>query len=212
MCGEYEFTAGLVERFATAHRQNYGGCKTGLADILIGGTLLLAESQGTDKATHVKDKLVEMVHLSETLYCCSIACSCQGHALPAGNYMADPLMANVTKLNVTRNIYEISRLAQDIAGGILATTPAEEDWRDSQIGKWVDKYMKGTENVPAENRIRLTRLLEAMTCGTALVESMHGAGSPQAMKIMIGRQSDMERKKRLALKIAKIGDQPRLVF
>jgi len=211
MCGEYEFAYELVERFATAHRQNYGGCKTGLADALIGATYALAQVQGTDRASHIRDKLVEMVHLTETLYCCSIACSCQGYALPAGSYMADPLLANVTKLNVTRHIYEIARLAQDIAGGILATAPSEMDWKDPRVGKYVDKYMKGVADIPAETRMRLIRLLEAMTCGTALVESMHGAGSPQAQRIMIERQANLERKKRLAEKLAKIGEQPLLV-
>lgn len=211
MCGEYEFAGDLVERFATAHRQNYGGCKTGVADALVGATLLLAESQGTDKAAHIREKLVEMVHLGETLYACSIACSCQGYALPAGNFMADPLLANVTKLNVTRNVYEISRLAHDIAGGVLATTPSEDDLRDPTVGKYVDKYLKGVDIVPAETRIKLVRLLEGMTCGTALVEALHGAGSPQAQRIMIARQSNLERKKRLAQKLAKVGNQPKLV-
>ncbi|MBM4446498.1 MAG: 4-hydroxybutyryl-CoA dehydratase [Chloroflexi bacterium] len=211
MCGEYEFAYELVERFATAHRQNYGGCKTGLADALIGATYALSQVQGTDRASHVRDKLVEMVHLTETLYCCSIACSCQGYALPAGSYMADPLLANVTKLNVTRHIYEIARLAQDITGGMLATAPSEMDWKDKRVGKYVDKYMKGVADVPTETRMRLIRLLEAMTCGTALVESMHGAGSPQAQRIMIERRANLERKKRLAEKLAKIGEQPLLV-
>jgi 4-hydroxybutyryl-CoA dehydratase/vinylacetyl-CoA-Delta-isomerase len=211
MCGEYEFAYELVERFATAHRQNYGGCKTGLADALIGATYALAQVQGTDRASHIRDKLVEMVQLTETLYCCSIACSCQGYALPAGSYMADPLLANVTKLNVTREVYEIARLAQDIAGGILATAPSEMDWKDPRVGKYVDKYMKGVAEVPTETRLRLVRLLEAMTCGTALVESMHGAGSPQAQRIMIERRANFERKKRLAEKLAKIGEQPLFV-
>jgi 4-hydroxybutyryl-CoA dehydratase/vinylacetyl-CoA-Delta-isomerase len=211
MCGEYEFAYELVERFAAAHRQNYGGCKTGLADVLIGATYALAQVQGTDRASHIRDKLVEMVHLTETLYCCSIACSCQGYALPAGSYMADPLLANVTKLNVTREVYEIARLAQDIAGGILATAPSEMDWKDPRVGKYVDKYMKGVAEVPTETRLRLLRLLEGMTCGTALVESMHGAGSPQAQRIMIERQANFEHKKKLAEKLAKIGEQPLLV-
>jgi len=211
MCGEYEFAYELVERFATAHRQNYGGCKVGLADTLIGASYALAQAQGTDRSSHIRDKLVEMVHLTETLYCCSIACSCQGYALPAGSYMADPLLANVTKLNVTRHIYEIARIAQDIAGGILATAPSEMDWKNPKIGKYVDKYMKGIADIPTETRMRLIRLLEAMTCGTALVESMHGAGSPQAQRIMIERRANLERKKRLAEKLAKIGEQPLFV-
>ncbi len=169
MCGEYEFAYELVDRFATAHRQNYGGCKTGLADVLIGTCYLLSEAQGTERASHIRDKLVEMVYLAETLYCCSVACSCQGFALPAGSYIADPLLANVTKLNVTRHVYEIARLAQDIAGGVLATTPSEMDWRDPEIGKYVNKSMAGVADVPAEIRIRMVMVVEAMTCGTTLL-------------------------------------------
>jgi len=211
ICGEYQFAYDLVERFATAHRQNYGGCKTGLADALIGASYALSEVQGTSRASHIRDKLVEMVHLAETIYSCSVACSCQGIPLPAGSYMADPLLANVTKLNVTRNVYEIARLAQDIAGGVIATTPSEMDWKDPRVGGYVDKYMKGVADIPAETRIRLVRLLEAMTCGTALIESLHGAGSPQAQRIMIMRQANFERKKKLAEKLAQVGEQPKFV-
>jgi 4-hydroxybutyryl-CoA dehydratase/vinylacetyl-CoA-Delta-isomerase len=211
MCGEWEYAGELVERFATFHRQNYGGCKGGLADVLVGAVYSLAQAQGTAKASHVREKLAEMIHLAETIYCCSIACSCQGFAQPAGSFQADPLMANVTKLNVTRNVYEIARLAHDITGGLLATMPSEFDLHDPTVGKWVDKYMKGSSSVPAETRMRLIRLIDAMTCGTALAESMHGAGSPQAQMIMIERRGSLDRKKKLAEKLAKIGDQPVLI-
>ncbi len=205
MCGEYEFAFELVERFATAHRQNYGGCKVGVSDALVGTTYALAEVQGTSKASHVRDKLVEMTYLTEGMYCCSIACSSQGIQLPAGSYMADPMLANVTKLTATRSLYEIARLSHDIGGGILATMPSEMDWLHPDIGKYVDKYMKAVDEVPAVTRIRLVRLLEAMTCNTALVESMHGAGSPQALKVMIERRANLEHKKRLAERLAKVG-------
>jgi len=204
LCGEVDFAYPLVERFATFHRQNYGACKTGLTDVLVGATSALADVQGTSKAAHVKDKITEMIHLNETLYCCSIACSSQGYKTPSGAYFPDPLLANVTKQNVTRLIYEIARLAQDITGGVMATLPSEQDLKDPVLGKYVEKYYKAVADVPTEHRIRLIRLIEAMTCGTALVESMHGAGSPQATRIMIQRQANLEQKKRLARKLAGI--------
>jgi 4-hydroxybutyryl-CoA dehydratase / vinylacetyl-CoA-Delta-isomerase len=205
MCGETEFAGELVERFATAHRQNYGGCKAGVSDVLIGATYDIATVQNTISGSHIKEKLVDMVQLTETLYCCSIACSALGTQLPAGNFMADRMLANITKLNVTKNIYEIGRLAHDIAGGLLATLPSEYDIADPKLGPIILKYMKSRADVPATTRIRLLRLIEGMTCGTALAESMHGAGSPQAQRIMIGRQANFERKKALAEKVAKIG-------
>lgn len=204
MCGEVEYAGTLVERFASYHRQNYGGCKGGVSDIIIGATYAALEHIGVQKASHVRDKLAEMIHLAETLYSCSIACSSEGRPTPSGAYFVEPLLANVCKQNVTRFIYEIARLSHDLAGGLLATMPAEQDLGNPEVGEIVVKYLKGTERVDTRHRYRVLRLLENMTGGTALVESMHGAGSPQAQRVMILRQGDLERKKKLALHLAGI--------
>ncbi|MDP7469273.1 MAG: 4-hydroxyphenylacetate 3-hydroxylase C-terminal domain-containing protein, partial [Dehalococcoidia bacterium] len=202
--GEVDFAYPMVERFATFHRQNYGGCKPGLGDVLIGATASIADAQGTSRAAHIREKTAEMIRLNETLYCCSIACSNQGYKTPSGAYYPDPLLANVAKLNATNLFYEMARLAQDIGGGVLATLPSEQDMNDPMLSKYIDKYFKSVADVPTEHRIRLLRLIETMTCGTALVETMHGAGSPQAMRIMLQRQANLEQKKRLAQKLAGI--------
>ncbi|WP_026891633.1 4-hydroxyphenylacetate 3-hydroxylase family protein [Lacrimispora aerotolerans] len=208
MDGEYEFAGVLVERFAGYHRQSYGGCKVGVGDVLIGATALAADYNGVPKASHIKDKLIEMTHLNETLYCCGIACSAEGTPTESGNYIIDLLLANVCKQNVTRYPYEIARLAEDIAGGLMVTAPSEKDLKDPVVGGYVDKYLKGVEGVSTENRLRILRLIENITLGTAAVgyrtESLHGAGSPQAQRIMISRQSNMGRKKELAKAIANI--------
>jgi 4-hydroxybutyryl-CoA dehydratase / vinylacetyl-CoA-Delta-isomerase len=206
LCGEYEFAGMLVERFAAYHRQNYGGCKSGVSDVLTGACTVLATYQGTARTSHVKDKLTEMGHLAETMYCCSLACSYEGSPNASGQCFVDPLLANVTKLNVSRYIYEIARLAQDIAGGLLATIPSEQDLNDPEIGKYVEKYMKGVAGVAPRDRVRIARLIESLSGGTALVESMHGAGSPQAMKVVIQRQLQFDRKMRYATDIAGITD------
>lgn len=210
MCGEYEFTAMMVERFAGYHRQSYGGCKVGVGDVLIGAAALSAEYNGLPKATHIKEKLIEMIHLNETLYACGIACSSEGVKMPAGNYQINLLLANVCKQNVTRMPYEIARLAEDIAGGLMVTMPSQADLRNKEIGMYVEKYLKGSKHVSTENRMRVLRLVENLTLGTAAVgyrtESMHGAGSPQAQRIMISRQADIDAKKELAKKIAGIAE------
>ena len=208
MCGEYEFSGALVERFAGYHRQSYGGCKVGVGDVLIGAAALAADYNGAHKASHLKDKLIEMVHLNETLYACGIACSAEGSKTASGNYIIDLLLANVCKQNVTRFPYEIARLAQDIAGGLMVTMPSEKDLRSPEIGKIVEKYFKGVASIPTEDRMRILRLIENMTLGSAavgyLTESMHGAGSPQAQRIMISRQGNIAQKKELAKAIAGI--------
>lgn len=202
MCGETEFAGMLVNRFASYHRQNYGGCKSGVSDIVIGATAAIADMGGYSKASHVKSKLNEMIHLTETLYACSIACSAEGYQLPCGSCFVNPLLANVGKHNVTRYIYEIDRIAQDLAGGFIATLPSESDLRDPEIGQYVTKYFQGVKGVATEDRLRVARLIENMTGGTALVESMHGAGSPQAQEVMYSKLANLENKKKMALRIA----------
>lgn len=209
--GETDFAGMLVERFASYHRQSYGGCKVGVGDVLIGATALAADYNGVPKASHIKDKLIEMNHLNETLYSCGIACSCEGCETKAGNYYVDTLLANVCKQNVTRLPYEITRLAEDIAGGLMVTMPSQMDYDNQKLRPYIEKYLQGKEGVPTEDRMRILRLVENITLGTAAVgyrtESMHGAGSPQAQRIMIGRQANMEHKKELAKNIAGVREK-----
>ncbi|MDP2661927.1 MAG: 4-hydroxyphenylacetate 3-hydroxylase N-terminal domain-containing protein, partial [Dehalococcoidia bacterium] len=211
MCGEYDFSSVLVERFAAYHRQSYGGCKPGIGDVLIGAAATMADYQGTRKAAHIRDKLAEMTHLAETLHSCGLASAYEGWQTKAGNYQANVLLANVCKLNTTRIPYELCRLAEDIAGGLLVTCPSEKDLKNPEVGKLVDKYLKSSPDVSTEDRMRMLSLIHAMSFGTVApsyrTESMHGAGSPQAQKIMIERQSEMDKKQRCARCIAGVDDR-----
>jgi 4-hydroxybutyryl-CoA dehydratase/vinylacetyl-CoA-Delta-isomerase len=204
MDGETDFTGSLVYRFAAHHRANYGACKTGLMDVLTGAVSYLSKIQGADKGSHVRDKITEMIHLSETLYSSSIACSAEGSPTPSGAFMVDTMLANVCKHNVTRFHFEVARLAVDLAGGFIATLPSEYDLKSEEVGHLVKKYFSGVADIPVEDRIKIGRLIEAMTGGTAMVESMHGAGSPQAQRIMILREGRLEEKMQLAKALAGI--------
>ena len=204
MDGEIDFTSDIVYRFAAHHRANYGACKTGLMDVLTGAVSYLCQVQGTAKAYHVRDKVTEMIHLSETLYSSSIACSAEGWPTPSGAYMVDTMLANVCKHNVTRFHFEVARLALDLAGGFIATLPSQYDFKSEEVGHMVKKYFSGVTGIPVEDRFKIGRLIEAMTGGTAMVESMHGAGSPQAQRIMIFREGKLAEKIKLAKALARI--------
>jgi 4-hydroxybutyryl-CoA dehydratase/vinylacetyl-CoA-Delta-isomerase len=212
MAGEHAFSRLLVERFSGYHRQSYGGCKVGVGDVLIGAAQSLARYHGVDKASHIKDKIVEMIHLNETMYACGLACSAEGKPTASGTYLIDPLLANVCKLNVTRFPYEIARLAQDIAGGLLVTLPSEKDLANPVVGPYLEKYLRSMDSYTTEERCRMLRLMENLTLGPGaaayLTESMHGAGSPQAQRIMLARLADLEEKMRLARRLAGIKEGP----
>ncbi|MCL6649599.1 MAG: 4-hydroxybutyryl-CoA dehydratase [Chloroflexi bacterium] len=205
--GETEWAAPLVERFTAFHRRSYV-CKTGLGDVLIGAAAQIADYNGVANASHIREKLVEMAHLNETIYGAGLASSYESRPTAAGNYQNDDLLANVCKHNVTRFPFELARLAQDIAGALVATMPSEGDLTNPETGPVLRKYLKGRAGVPVEHRVRLFRLIENMTLGRNavgyLTESMHGAGSPQAQRIQIQRALNLEEKKALARRLAGI--------
>jgi len=207
MDGETDFAAMLVERFTSYHRRSYV-CKSGVGDVLIGAAATVAEYNGVERASHIRDKLVEMTHLNETIYATGIASSYQSQATRSGAYICDDMLANVCKHHVTKIPYEMGRLAQDLAGGLVVTLPSEADYRNEEIGPLLDKYLKGREDVPTEDRIRILHLIENMTLGRNavgyLTESLHGAGSPQAQRIQIYRQMQLDIKQKLAKRLAGI--------
>ena len=208
--GETEYAQLLVSRFTAYHRASYV-CKTGLGDVLTGAAAEIADQNGVAGAAHVRDKLVEMTHLNETIYSSSIASAARATKLDSGIWMNDEMLANVCKHNVTRFPYEIARLAQDLAGGIVVTMPSEADFRSEEVGPMLERMLAGREDIPTEDRMRILRLIENMTLGRNavgyLTESLHGAGSPQGQRIQILRGMDLETKRALARLLAGVDEE-----
>ena len=163
MNGETKYCGTMVNYFATWHRANYGGCKGGNADVLIGATAKMTKVLGTEKNSVVRDKLTEMIHMNETTYASAIGASPMGFALPCGSFMVDPMMANTVKQNITRNVYQIGRLSHDLAGGFLATMPGQKSFDNPEISKYVKKYHQANPEYETEERVRLGRYIEGMT-------------------------------------------------
>ena len=209
MDGEVEWAGELVQRFTRYHRSSYM-CKTGLGDVLIGAAAEVVDMNGVPDASHIRDKLVEMVHLNETIWSSGVASAAEAEELPSGAYVNDRVLTNVAKHNVTRFPYEIARLAQDLAGGIVATMPSEADLRSEEIGELVDRMLAGRDGVSTEDRMRIMRLIENLSLGRNavgyLTESMHGAGSPQAQRIELARTMDAPGKRAMARRLAGIED------
>jgi 4-hydroxybutyryl-CoA dehydratase/vinylacetyl-CoA-Delta-isomerase len=198
MNGETKYCGTLVNYFATWHRANYGGCKGGNADVLIGATAKMTKILGTERNAVVRDKLVEMIHMNETTYASAIGASAMGYRLPCGAYMVEPMMANTVKQNITRNVYQIGRLSHDLAGGFLATMPDEKAFNNPEISEYVRKYHTANPDYDVMDRIRMGRYIENMTSVTTMVEAMHGAGSPQAQRIVMLGQAAIEDKIKMA--------------
>jgi len=200
---DWQYTSQLVEIFSAYHRQGYGGCKAGLGDVIIGATYNLAKQIGIEKASHVQEKLTEEVFLTETMYAAGIAASLNAVQPCPNCWWVNPMHANVTKHLVARFPAQISQLAIDIAGGIIGTAPSEWDLKNPKLREYIAKYLQGVEGYTAEDRLRMVRLLENVSMGVAfMIESVHGAGSPAAQRIMFSRLYDLNYSEEVAKKLA----------
>lgn len=206
--GHIDACATLVDAFAGFHRASYGGCKPGNLDVLIGAVAGVTQEHGVRKASHVRDKLVEMAHLTESIHALGLAASTKSAQHASGIWQVDPILANVCKHNVTRMPYEIGRIAEDLAGGMLGTMPSLEDLQHEEIGEELRRVVGTTE------RAKLLRLVEWMTYGSGAVplrlECMHGAGSPQAQRIVLERRYDWAERVAHARRLAGLDPDPTL--
>jgi len=207
LCGETEFAVDMVVKFSSFHRQSHGGCKAGKIDCMIGTALTMMEYNGTTKASHHKQKVVDMIHRAETLYGCCLAASYEGKAEPSGAYFIDTVLANASKIHEGKEMAEATRLMIDVCGGFVADLPSDRDFKNSDIGQLLMKYMKGVDTIPVENRIKLYRLAEKLALESAdTISDIHGGGSPEAHRVTIFRESDVESKKKAAKRLAGIED------
>ena len=208
LCGEYEFAGPMVRNFGNYHRHSHGGCKCGVGDVLVGAAAAAAEYNGLARVSHINSKLAEMLKTTEAIYGCSIAASVEAEPTESGIYMVEPVLSNISKLYEGKELHEAIRLMIEIAGGMVTDMPSEKDMENPDIGPMLKKYLKGAENVPTEDRMRMFRLIEKLAFESRdIVSNIHGAGSPETHRMTVLRHADIESKKRLAKNLAGIKEE-----
>jgi len=209
MCGEWEFAQRAAHLFgATYHRHSYTGCKPAVTDILMSAAALVAEYNGISGKTHVRDKLAEFISIAELIYASGIASCMHGEKHLSGTYIPNVVYANAGRLHAGKNIYHEYEMVADLAGGLPATLPYEEDYLSPEVGDYVKKYIMRKKGIPAEHVWRCFRFIEELVCsgpGAAKqVSGIHGGGSPIMERIVIYFAYDIERRKKIAKYLAGI--------
>jgi aromatic ring hydroxylase len=209
MCGEPPPFAGLLAHmFALYHRHSYTGCKPAVTDLITGASALVAEYQGIANKEHVRSKLAHLACVAELVYAAGIASAVMGQVASSGTFVPDTVYANAGRRHAGMNIYHESEILADLAGGLPATLPNEEDFDSPETRPYLEKYIMRKADVPAENVHRCFRLISDMICsaagGAAAVAGVHGGGSPVMEEIIITATYDFEEKKKIAKYLAGI--------
>jgi len=205
LCGEYEFAGDMVRNFGNYHRHSHGGCKCGVGDVLIGAAATAADYNGLPKVSHINNKISEMLKVTEAIYGCSVAASVESIPTPSGIYYVDPVLSNISKLYEGKELAEVIRMMIEIAGGMVADIPSDKDFAHPEIGPLLHKYLKGVDGVSTEDRVRIFRLIEKLAFESRdIVSNIHGAGSPEAHRITVLQNANIEAKKKLAKNLAGI--------
>jgi 4-hydroxybutyryl-CoA dehydratase/vinylacetyl-CoA-Delta-isomerase len=192
--GEWEHSGHLTYSYATHHRQTCIAARAGFGDLLIGAGALMCEANGFDPGsqTHLREQMVELIKIVEGFYACGVAASV--YAKPdehSGTFMPDPVFSNIGKLLLSTQIYDMHRIAHYVSGGLIVSLPGPDEDHNPETAPKLSDVLRANPNVPYEQRIQTARFIEDLTAGYQggwySMISLHGGGSPAAMKQEIWR-------------------------
>lgn len=210
--GEWQAAGLLAHTFVQFHRFTAISYKLPLVDALVGAAALLADLNGVEKASHVREKLTALIAYAETLRALTLQAAAQCDTANAlGLAVPNTLLTNIAKLHFAGGYHAAVARVQDIAGGLLATAPAAEDWDHPDLGSALRHYLGGRRGVPAQERMRAMHLAQDLTAseygGYQETLAIHAEGSIEAEKLAISRSYNLEAAKAYARRLAQIGDE-----
>ncbi len=192
--GEWEHSGHLTYNYATHHRHTCIGARAGFGDLLIGAGALMCEANGFDpgKESHLREQMVELITITESFFACGVAASVYGKADEhSKTFMPDPVFSNIGKLLLATKIYDMHRIAHYVSGGLIVTLPGPDEDHNPETAARLAEVLRANPDVPYEQRIETARFIEDLTAGYQggwySVISLHGGGSPAAMKQEIYR-------------------------
>jgi 4-hydroxybutyryl-CoA dehydratase/vinylacetyl-CoA-Delta-isomerase len=192
--GDWEHSAVLTYGYATHHRHSCIGARAGFGDLLIGAAALMSEANGFDPGatSALREPMVELIKITEGFFACGVAASVYGTRDDAsGTFMPEPVFANIGKLLLSTQIYDMHRLAHEVSGGLIVALPGPEEDHNPATAATLAEVLRANPAVPYDKRIEVARFIEDLTAsyqgGWYSVISLHGGGSPAAMKQEIWR-------------------------
>jgi 4-hydroxybutyryl-CoA dehydratase/vinylacetyl-CoA-Delta-isomerase len=193
LAGEIEEAGYLTTSYATHHRHSCIAARAGFGDLLIGAGALMTRANGldADRHSHVREQLVELITITESFFACGVAASVYCSKDASGVAMPDAVFANIGKLLLATKIYDMHRIAHYVSGGLIVALPGPDEDHNPETSASLSAVLTGRPDIPYEQRAEVARFIEDLTvskeAGWYSVISLHGGGSPEAMKREIWR-------------------------
>ena len=189
MAGEHVEAGPATITYATHHRHSCIGARAGFGDLLIGAGALMVEANGLDpdRHSHIRDAMVELITVTESFFACGVAASVYAVHDGGGSVMPDPVFSNIGKLLLATKIYDMHRLAHYVSGGLIVALPGPDEDHNPETAADLDAVLGGRPDIPAEQRLAVTRLIEDLTA------SHRAAGTRSSPSTAAAARSDEAR-------------------
>ena len=210
--GEWEHSSALTYHYATHHRHSCIAARAGFGDLLIGAGALMCEANGFDpgEKENLREPMVELIKIVEGFYACGVAASVYGTPdAHSGTFMPEPVFANIGKLLLATQIYDMHRLAHEVSGGLVVALPGPDEDHNPATAATLAEVLRANPAVPYDKRIEVARFIEDLTAsyqgGWYSVISLHGGGSPAALRQEIWRHYPVGSKVQLVERLLERG-------
>jgi len=202
---EYEYAGFLANLFATYHRFTAISYRSALTDLYLGTAMLLAKANGIEEAKHVRDDILNIIIYKEIMRMSAINAAMEP-ILSENIAIPNSVYTNIGKLYSNENFIKVVSSFIDIAGGIIATLPSEEDINDEYLSKYIFKYLKGKYD--SKERIKILKLAKELASssftGYLLTLMIHAEGSMEASKIGLIRDYNVQESEKFVRKILEL--------
>jgi len=162
----------------------------------------VAEYNGIERTTAVRDKLAHMITTAELVFAAGQMSAYRAEKSASGTWVPDEILTNAGRKLAGEEIYNEFKIVADLAGGLCATMPFEEEFFSEETGKLANKYLMRNPKISAENQQRCFRGIENLIvsdlAGVMQVAGLHGGGSPQMETITMMGRYDLESLKSIA--------------
>jgi 4-hydroxybutyryl-CoA dehydratase / vinylacetyl-CoA-Delta-isomerase len=208
LCGEVEHSGTWAHSLGTWERLGNLGHLTDIAHALVGFADLIAEANGLSRFAHVREKIGNMA-IYATMLCAAVDAAIVNADFSVDGYVTpSELYTNAGKFYAAENFHLVMRDLHDIAGGAVLTAPSLKDLRNTDVGPYVEKYMRTMQGIGGEYRMRLFHAIRDYTAdaysGWLSFTILLGGGGLHAQRAVAMNHYDIDNARRLALDVADV--------